>query len=441
MKPEDRPSRTFPHPEIHSSSLRNGLKVYAVPRAELPLVGIHLILPCGAEMDPPGRGGLADLSAEMLTLGTQKRSAPQLAAEIDGLGASLSAHAGWNGTSLFISGLKEDLDRLLGLILEIYTQPAFSADEFAQLKQRRTAQLVQQKDESQIIADEGFQEILFQGTAYAHPVYGTLDSLPGLAAEEVRQFHRESFLPPGSFLVLAGDLQPEKCFRWVEENLPSSPGWKSRAAEFSPPYPSEIKTRMIDRPDLTQSQIRLGHIGIPHAHPEYLPFEVANYILGGGGFSSRLMRRVRSELGYTYGINSSLEPRKFAGPFAVSTFAPTEVTFPCVREIFSVIHSFLDRGVTGPEREEAVNFLTGSYPRKFETLSQVAQRIIQAELHGLGIEYLSAYPERIAGVSPESISRSAGEIIHPRAMLVVVVGRAEIFRRQFESLGPVEIVQ
>jgi zinc protease len=166
-----------------------------------------------------------------------------------------------------------------------------------------------------------------------------------------------------------------------------------------------------------------------------------NYVLGGGGFSSRLMQRVRSELGYTYGINSSLETRKYPGPFTVSTFTPTETTFPCVREIFSVLQSFLEKGVTDQEREEAINFLTGGYPRKFETLSQIAQRIIQAQLHGLGLEYLSAYPERVSGVSLERISRSAREIIHPQNMLAVIVGRAENFRHQFESLGPVEIVQ
>ena len=98
---------------------------------------------------------------------------------------------------------------------------------------------------------------------------------------------------------------------------------------------------------MTQSQIRLGHIGISHAHPDYIPFEVMNYILGGGGFSSRLMQKIRSELGYTYGIHSSLEPRKYPGPFTISTFTPTDITFSCVREIFSVIRSFLEQGSDG----------------------------------------------------------------------------------------------
>ena len=166
------PSRFFSLPPVSSSVLEGGLKVYVIRRAELPLVSIHLIIPRGAEADPPGGAGLAHLTAEMLTLGTQKRSASQLAAEIDGLGASLSASSGWNSTSLHLFGLSEDFQRLIDLLLEIYTEPAFSPDEFEQLKQRRLAALVQQKDESQIIADERFQEILFQGTPTIIPFTG-----------------------------------------------------------------------------------------------------------------------------------------------------------------------------------------------------------------------------------------------------------------------------
>ena len=437
----ENPARAFTLPPIHSSLLKNGLKVHVVPRPELPLVSLHLILPLGAEADPPGRGGLADLSADMLTRGTRKRSAQQLAADVDALGALFSCNSGWDGTSIYLSGLSEDLERLLALLLEVYTEPAFSPDEFEQLKQRRIAQLVQQKDESQVIADEKFQEILFRGTSYDHPVYGTLETLPGLAAAEAGNFHRENFLPPGSFMLFLGDLQPEKCFQWVEENFPSVSGTEKPAAAFSPPVRSGRKIWIVDRPELTQTQIRLGHIGFSHAHPDYIPFEVMNYILGGGGFSSRLMKRVRSELGYTYGISSSLESRKNPGPFTISTFTPTEMTFPCVRETLSVVENFLKEGAAGPEREEAVNFLTGSYPRRFETLSQIAQRVIQAELHGLGLDSLSEYPARVSEVSLEMISRSAREWVRPQEMLAVIVGRSENFRREFDSLGPVEIVK
>jgi zinc protease len=437
------PSRFFSLPPVSSSVLDNGRKVYVIQRPELPLASIHLIIPCGAEADPPGRAGLAHLTAEMLTLGTQKRSASQLAAEIDGLGASLSASSGWNSTSLHLFGLSEDFQRLIDLLLEIYTEPVFSPEEFEQLKQRRLAALVQQKDESQIIADERFQELLFQGTPYDHPVYGTLKSLPPLLCGESRDFYRRTFLPPGSLFVMAGDLDAEVCFRWAEDHFRSAvQGSQGLGPEESPPPSlSGVRTILVDRPDLTQSQIRLGHIGMPHAHPDYLAFEVMNYILGAGGFASRLMRRIRSDLGYTYGIRGSLEPRRHSGPFTISTFTPTETTFPCVQEIFSVIRSFMAQGATDQEREEAVSFLTGSYPMKFETLSQMAYRIIQAELHGLGLEYLARYPERVSTISLEDLARVARTHIHPERMLVVVVGRVEKFRRKFEPLGPVDMME
>jgi zinc protease len=434
-------ARGFTLPPVSTAVLRNGLKVHAVPLPDLPLVSIHGIVPCGAEADPVGLAGLADLSAEMLVLGTRKRSSSQLAAEVDGMGAILSAYAGWNVTSLYLSGLSEDLERLLGLLLEIHTTPAWAPDEFEQLKQRRIGQLTQQKDESQIIADERFQQLLFRGTPYDHPTYGTLESLPRLTVEEARGFYGKWFGVPGTFLVLVGDLSADRCFRWAEDHFPSLGGNPPEVREFSPSRPPGPRTWIIDRPELTQSQIRLGHIGIPLAHPGYIPFEVMNYILGGGGFSSRLMQKIRSELGLTYGIHSSLEPRKYPGPFTISTFTPTDVTASCVQEIRSLLQSFLDGGAAAQELEEAVNFFTGSYPRRFETLSQIAQRIIQAELHGLGLDYLSSYPQRVAGLSLEEISRAAREHLHPQDLLTVVVGRAESFHRSFEAMGPVEVAQ
>jgi len=434
-------SRPFSLPVVHSYVLPGGPKVYAVPRPELPLISIHLMIPRGAEADPQGKAGLSNLAAEMLTLGTTKRSASQLAVQVDALGATLAARSDWDATYLHLSGLSEDFEVLMGLLVEILTQLAFLPEEFEELRRRQIAALIQQKDESQIIADERFEEALFQGTPYDHPVYGSLNSLPDLSCEEVKEFFEGSFCPEGSLLVILGDVKAETCFRWAEVNFPAGgQGKRWETGEFSALPVAGVKTLLIDRPDLTQSQIRLGHIGIAHSHPDYFSFEVMNYILGAGGFSSRLMQRIRSQLGYTYGIRGSLEPRKRPGPFTISTFTPTETTYPCVQEIFSVVKTFMAQGATDREREEAVNFLTGSYPMKFETRSQVAQKILQAELHGLGLEYLSAYPKRISAVTLEEIARTARTHLHPQRMLAVVVGRAEKFRRAFEELGPVEMV-
>ena len=206
----------------------------------------------------------------MLTLGTRRRSAAQIASEVDGLGASLSAHAGWEATALHLQGLKEDLDRLLELLREMVAEPSFPEEEFAQLQQRRVAALVQQKDESQIVAGERFEEILFRGTPYDHPVYGTLKTVPLISRDEVQDFYRRRSLPEGSFWVLAGDVDPEDCFRRLEANFSILTPGPARTSPFHPAPPQGIRTFLIDRPDLTQSQIRLGHLGIPPVHPDSL---------------------------------------------------------------------------------------------------------------------------------------------------------------------------
>ncbi len=434
------PSRGFTPPEVETSLLLNGLKVHAVPKREIPLVNLYYIVPVGAETDPAGKAGLADLTAEMLTLGTRKRPAAQLAIDVDALGATLSAFSGWESTTLHLSGLSEDWEKLMELLLEIFTQPAFASQEFEQLRKRRLAALVQQKDESAVTADERFQEILFQGSPYDHPVYGTLDSVSHLACEEAEEFYRQQFSSVGGFLVLVGNFPVEGCFRWAEANFPSVGRVPPvRKKDFCPGDSARGRTIFVDRPDLTQSQIRLGHMGIEHAHPDFLAFEVMNYALGAGGFSSRLMQKIRSERGYTYGIRASLEPRKNPGPFLISTFTPTATTFPCVQEILAVVRSFIAQGPTDQERSEAINFFTGSYPLKFETLSQIAQKIIQAEVNGLGLEYLSTYPGRVEAITREEMSQAAQKHLHPEEMLLLVVGRAEEFRGEFSGLGGVEM--
>jgi hypothetical protein len=255
------------------------MKIYVAPRAGLPLVSLHLIFPYGAETDPPGKAGLTDLAAEMLTLGTRRRSAAQIASEVDGLGASLSAHAGWDATALHLQGLKEDLDRLLELLREMVAEASFPEEEFAQLQQRRVATLVQQKDESQIVAGERFEEILFRGTPCDHPVYGTLKTIPSFPGMGPGLLWLGT-LSGRQLLGLAGDVDPEDCFRRLEaEFLGSGPPSSLSYARLKPAAAgSELSHRSSGsdpKPDSSRP------VRIPPAHPDLCPFEVMNFIWEG----------------------------------------------------------------------------------------------------------------------------------------------------------------
>jgi len=429
-------------PEIESRTLDNGLRVLAVRDQKLPLVTIVLMLKIGAEADEEGRGGQADLALEMLTLGTQKRSSQKIALDVDSLGARLAFYSGWDASFIELEGLSEDLRSFLEIISDVVLCPTFPKPEFDQLKERRIAGLIQDQDESEIVAEQQFTRLVFEGTPYGHPRRGTVDSLRRISLKDLEGFHNRYFVGGQCVLMIVGDVDFKETFLGAEEFLgPLSEGSDTPdPASFSIPTKPDRRVRIIHRPDLTQSQIRMGHPGIQRTIPDHGRFQVANYILGGGGFSSRLMEKVRSQKGYTYGISSSFKGRRSLGPFVISTFTPNENTFAVVCEVLEVLGGFIEKGATLKELEEAKNFYLGNYPFRFETPHKIAREILEVELYGLGIESLTEYPQKISKITRKDVHTVARRYLFPEALSVVIVGNSEGFKQQMEEVGSVEII-
>jgi len=429
-------------PETESRILANGLKVLAAKAPGFPLVTVVLMLKGGAEADEEGKAGQADLTCEMVTLGTQARSSEQIALEIDSLGARLSFHAGWDGSYIELAGLSEDLQSLLEMISDLVLRPTFPKREFDQLKGRRIARLIQDQDESEVVADEHFLQLAFGGTPYGHPRRGTVDSVSALSLQDLESFHDSHFSASRCILMIVGDIDFEEAFQGSAEFLgPLKKGLDGPdSPQFSIPSRTNRQIRIIHRPDLTQSQIRMGHSGIRRKSPDHDVFQVTNYILGGGGFSSRLMEKVRSQMGYTYGISSRFTGRRNPGPFVISTFTPNDNTLAVVNEILEVVGTFIHGGVTSKELKEAQNYYLGSYPFRFETPGKVAREILEAELYGLGLESLADYPQRISNVTQRAIGSAARRYIFPDVFAVVVVGNCEVFQKAMERVGSVELI-
>ncbi|MBW2120492.1 MAG: insulinase family protein [Deltaproteobacteria bacterium] len=429
-------------PEIQSQTLGNGMRVLAVRDRRLPLVTLVLMVKKGAEADEEGRAGQADLALEMLTLGTEKRTSQQIALDVDSLGAHLAFYSGWDASFVEIEGLSEDLPSLVEIISDLVLHPTFPEPEFEQLKKRRIASLIQDQDESEIVADDQFTELVFEGTPYGHPRRGTVDSLRRLALDDLERFHRRHFVADQCVLMILGDIDFEESFMRTEEFMgPMESGQASSERKaFQVPHRAQRRIRIIHRPDLTQSQIRMGHPGIERTSPDFHRFQVANYILGGGGFSSRLMERVRSQKGYTYGISSSFKARRSPGPFVISTFTPNENTGAVMLEILEVVEAFVREGARQEELEGAKNYYLGSYPFRFETPAKIAREILEAELYGLGLQSLSNYPLRISEVTLADISLTVKQRLFPQGFSVVIVGNGDLFKRQVEAMGDVEII-
>jgi zinc protease len=432
----------FNLPEIHQATLPGGMRLLGVEYHRVPWLSLTFMAKRGAETDPLEKPGVADWAAELLTLGTVRRSQLQLAEDIESRGAVLDGRGGWDATLINLEGLAEDFPELMATLAEVIQTPGFPEDEFLLLKERRRAELVHQQDDPREMANVRYLRLFFGDSPYGHAVEGDLDRLDNLGLSDLEEFHRREFTPATATLVVVGMMpfarvQEEAARLWGHWSGggPASPAYVSAPANLGAPG-----IYLVDRPDLTQSEIRVGHLGLPRAHPDYFPLKLANYILGEGGFSSRLMTRIRSDLGFTYGIRSSFSFRRAPGPFIVSTFTPAENTAQVVKEIRSVIAEVHQNGVTAQELAEAQSYYVGHFPLGLETSRGIGRQVLSIDLYDLGVDYLKRYCDQIRGVNLETAAAAARAHLQPEGLVTLVMGPAARYAEALKDLGPVKIL-
>ncbi|MFP3866684.1 MAG: M16 family metallopeptidase [Desulfobacteraceae bacterium] len=429
-------------PTIYQANLSNGLTVLGVEYDRAPWVNISFMAKRGAEADPPGKEGAADCTAEGLTLGTANRDQLRLAIEVESRGARLEAQGHWDYLMVNLEGLAEDFGELMALLAEVVQSPEFPEQDFAYLKGRRQAELVHLQDNPREVANRWYYRLFFGDSPYGHPVTGDLGSISALSLEDLKSFYHNQFHPTESTLVVVGMVPEATVVReadrfwstWSGGSRPAPP-YQETPASLGPPG-----IYLLDRPALTQSEIRLGHLGLRRQHPDYFALRLANYILGGGGFSSRLMTRIRSERGLTYGINSHFHFRRAPGPFVISTFTPAPHTAAVIRETQAVMTELKQGSITGQELEDAKNFYTGHFPLGLEAPGGIAQQLLQIDLHSLGLDYLKNYCENMQAVPLEKARAASAAHLYPEALVVVVLGPVAVCQADLEALGPVTLV-
>jgi len=408
------------------TDLANGLRILVVEHHGLPTVAINLTLRSGSAANPPDCAGLADLTADLLVSGTLTRNADGIAELVDSLGATMIATTGWDSTSLSAAGLVVDTATLLGLIAEIVAAPAFPEDELEQLRLRRLTELKVRRDSPSAVASDTFAEVLYPGHPFGLSPDGTIASVETVRRSDLTAFHAAHYLPGNAVLVIVGDVDPDAVVRSAEGAFGA---WRpAPVAETSIPNPVPprgMRAVIVDRPDLTQTQIRIGHLGVARAAPDWFPLTVANYILGGGGFSSRLLDRIRVQKGYTYGLSSVFSARRAGGPFTISTFTPNATVPEVVGEVLAVTREFRREGADRVELDAARNFFVCGYPRSFETPSGIATALTEVELYGLGEDYIETWQNRLGAVSSEQVIETAARRFDPENIVLALVGRAE----------------
>jgi zinc protease len=427
---------------LHRETLANGLRLIVLEDHRLPRVLLGVAVRRGAGVVAHEQAGLASFSAELMERGAGARDALALARATDELGASLSAESDWDSVSVSVAGLSRDLPVLLEILADVVLRPRFDPAEARKLRGERLAGLERAKDDPATLARWNLMRALYDGHPYGRPSEGLPETLAKLEARDARDFHRQVFVASDAIFFAAGEVDMASLSPRVREAFA---GWEpGTAAPPGPAPPAEVpparRIVVVDRPDLVQAQIAMGHEGIARTDEQRIPAALMNTVLGGGGFASRLMERLRSEEGLTYSAGSGFSLRRHPGPFWVSTF--TRV--PEVRRTLDLALAELERMREHPPSEtelrDAKALQVGQFSLGLETSSAVVSALVDLDVHGLPEDSLDSYRGRVRAVGVDDTARLARALLHPERVAIVVVGPAQDLAPQVQDLGPVEVV-
>jgi zinc protease len=436
MPPAGAPN-PFEFPSAASKTLPNGLRVFVVSNHGKPAIAARLvILTAGAIKDPEEMPGVAQMTANLLTQGTEKRSAKEIAEAIDFVGGSLTALAGKDATTVTLDVVKKDLNVGLDLMSDVVLHPAFRSDELDRQRQQLLSGLTLQYSDPQYLASTVFNRVVYGVSPYGWPEEGTPESVTKLQRGEIAKFHDANYAPNQALLAVAGDITPDEAFAAAEKYFGS---WaKLEVAAVVPPAPAPAKGQhiwLIDKPDAVQTQIRIGKLGIRRGDPEYIPVAVTNRIFG-GGYNSRLNTEVRIKKGLTYGAFSSFNPHRYAGSFSAGTFTRTAATVEATKLVADLVAKMSSSDVTPKEMDFARDYLAGAYPIESETSEQVADRVLSAAAFDLPADFNRLYPERIRGVTPAQVHAVAQEYFTTKDLDIVLAGNVSAFRDALKKEFP-----
>jgi len=392
-------------------------------QAELPLVTLGLLIKAGTLQEPPGKEGLANLTASLLLNGTKTRTSAKIAAEVDFMGARLAAGGGDDFATVSLTVLKKDLGPALALFKDILMNPTFPTAEVQRKVKQFQAALASEKDDPMVVAGRAFNKDLYGAFPYGYPVLGTPQGLSAITRQDLMAFHRKYYRPNNAVLSLVGDLTPEEAEQWVTKTFGA---WAPAPipAPKLPPIPplTQRKVVVIDK-DISQANIILGNLGIARSNPDFYAIQVMNYILGGGGFTSRLMDDIRVNRGLAYSVSSSFSPGLEPGPFVVSLETKNATAGEAITQVVEQLRRIRTQPVTPEELKEAKSYLIGSFPRKMDSMSKRAWLLGYVEVYGLGLDYPWRYPDLIEHLTPADIQKVADKYLHPENYLLVVVGK------------------
>ncbi len=406
--------------DFKTINLNNGGKIKYLYRNSIPIVYITVLIPASSlDETKPSQ---AYLTAHMLTHGTKNRSARKIEDEIDFLAISVEKKITHDYTMLTLSTTKRHLKEAVEIFFDILRNPTFPEEEFTKEISILEKSLKQMEEDPSFIANKKLLKSIFGEHPYGRPLEGEPESLRNLNRQDLVDFYDKFYKPEKMIFSFVGDINEKELLELKKNFLDNWIG-KSSERKISPPKflkrdkPLEIH---VKRDDLAQSTIVFGYEGISRKDPDFYAFSVMNYILGGGGLTSRLAKKVREEKGLAYSVYSSFTPYLFPGLFYIEAKTKAENTNNVIKIIIDEIKEISSKGVTEEELKEAKLFLTGSLPLRIDTMRKISEFMPLLDFYELGDDYFTKYTNYIDNVSGQDIMKITKRILHENHIVVIV---------------------
>lgn len=427
-------ARPVDFPPYEIKTLGNGLKVLVVLHHEQPSVSFRLLVRAGTLQEPADKPGVASFTAGLLNQGTRTRSAGELADSIESAGGLIGVGSG--NELAFISGavVKDRTDLMLSLASEMVQSPAFDPAELKRHQEQTLSALDVSYDDPDFLANTVFERLVYGVHPYGRPSEGTRESIRRLTRDDLATFHRTWFVPNNSLLAIVGDLTAAEAFAAAEKAFGSWP--KRDVPVISAMDPPAAKARMvvIDRPGSAQTEIRMGHLGVPRSHPDIVPLDLAVRILGGEG-ANRLFGVLRSDRGLTYGASADFHTYLHSGDIMAETDTRSSATGESLRLMVQEFWRLQKEAVAAIELQGAQDFLAGNFPLTVESPSAIAQQVLSHLFFGIDPIEIEKYRDKVVAVRAEDILRVAKEFLMPDRLTIVLVGDATAIAPQLKAVG------
>ena len=390
--------------------------------SSVPMVWFRLVVPFGAGVEPEGKEGLANVTAELLLRGTLERSRDVFERTLEGLGASIGAYVGVDSITLSGSVLSENWPKLATLLAEALNAPAFAQQDLVQLVQETKAEIIESRNDDRSLGRDFLAQGLYGEHPYGRSVSGTSSSLDRITRDDVVAFHSNWFASRGAILALLGhfDAGAGSDLARVAGQLRGSPPELPLRPELQ--APQGRKLWLVNKPGRTQVQIHLAHLFPKPEGPDFAAAWVANEAFGGYGFSARLMQEVREKRGWSYGAYGAFHHARDTSSYTLWVFPATADALSCMELVLELYERFAAEGITEEELVHARNAITNSAAFFVDTPAKRLSYEVRKRM--TGYDPLAVLPH-VAEVTRETASTAAATFFHPGDFFGTVVGTAD----------------